>query len=416
MKRTIIVMVIVALLCSAGLMANGVSEGTPIVTLRFEQFSGTDSNDSGPALKEMIAAFEAKNPNIKVELQTIGYDDYFTQLQSKVVGGNASDVFELNFENFVSYASEGALADIDKMVGDTAGFNQTALGAFKYDGIQYGVPCSFSNVVLFYNKALFDKAGIAYPTDDWTWTDMEKAGKAIRALGNDIYGLYRPTTFHEFYKGVKQNGGALMTEDGKAFTMTLVQNVETLERMVGWQNDSNIMPTEAQMGGMGDWDLFKSGRLGMIVTGIWGFSDFTTGCSFDWDIIVEPGNTQHASHFFANGYVVSATSKHQKEAAMLASFLGGSREAAQIRVKANWELPPVNYEDILASYLQITPPENREAVFKSLDYLVTPPVVKQQAEMQDIIGGYLSQVVYKKMDAKSALEACQAELEAKITL
>ncbi|NCC64001.1 MAG: extracellular solute-binding protein, partial [Spirochaetia bacterium] len=87
----------------------GTKESTPdTVTLKLEQFSGSEATLSGAALKNMIAEFEKQNPTIKVQLQTIGYDDYFTQLQSKVVGGNAADVFELNYENFVAYASEGA--------------------------------------------------------------------------------------------------------------------------------------------------------------------------------------------------------------------------------------------------------------------------------------------------------------------
>jgi len=387
-----------------------------MIELKMEQFSGTDSNASGPALKAMIAAFEKENPNIKVSLQTIGYGDYFTQLQSKVVGGNAADLFELNFENFVSYASEDTLAPLDGKLTMVDGFNQTALDAFKYNGKQYGIPDSFSTVMLFYNQDLFDKAGIAYPTDDWTWDEMEAAGKKIRALGDDIFGLYRPLSFHEFYKAAGQNSSSLMTSDYKKFTVNTPLNVKIAERMASWQLESNIMPTEAQLSGMGDWDLFKSGRLGMVVTGIWAFSDFTANCDFPWDIIVEPGNTQKSCHFFSNAYVVSKTSKHQDAAIKLAEFLAGSKEATALRVEASWELPPVTYSDVLESYLKITPPNNKQAVFDSLNYVVTPPVVKQQAEMQDIITGYLTQIVYEKMDAETALAECQAELEKKIIL
>jgi multiple sugar transport system substrate-binding protein len=269
---------------------------------------------------------------------------------------------------------------------------------------------------LIYNKDLFDKAQIAYPTDEWTWTEMLKAAKAIRALDKDTYGLFRPTSFHEFFKGAKQNGGSLMSADGKSFTVNLPQNVETLETMAGWVTDSNVMPSDAQMGGMGDWDLFKSGRLGMIVTGIWAFSDFTTNCDFEWDIVVEPGNTAKATHFFSNSYVVNKDTKQAAAAATLAAFLAGSKEAATIRVAASWELPPVTYQDILDSYLKITPPENRQAVFKSLDFLTTPPVVKQQAEMQEIIDKHLGNVVSGAKSAKDALDECQTELEQKISL
>lgn len=384
------------------------------VTIRLDQFSGSGASEE--ALKKMIAKFNEQYPNVKVELQSFGYDDYFTQLQSKIVGGSAADVFELNFENFVAYASEDVLLDIGDLIGDTSGFNQTALEAFQYDGKQFGIPNSFSNVVLIYNKDLFDKAGVSYPTDDWTWTDMLEAAKKIRALSADTYGLYRPLSFHEFYKGVKQNGGSLLSEDGKNFTVNLPQNVETLEIMSDWVTGSNVMPSDAQMGGMGDWDLFKSGRLGMIVTGIWAFGDFTDNCDFAWDVAVEPGNTAKATHFFSNAYVVNKEAANPGAAAALAAFLAGSKEAAQIRVDASWELPPVTYQDVLDSYLKVTPPENREAVFKSLDYLVTPPVVKQQSEMQEIISKHLNNAVSGNVSAKDALDACQAELEQKIKL
>ncbi|HBD01735.1 MAG TPA: sugar ABC transporter substrate-binding protein [Lachnoclostridium sp.] len=384
------------------------------VTIRLDQFSGSGASEE--ALKKMIAKFNEQYPNVKVELQSFGYDDYFTQLQSKIVGGSAADVFELNFENFVAYASEDVLLDIGDLIGDTSGFNQTALEAFQYDGKQFGIPNSFSNVVLIYNKDLFDKAGVSYPTDDWIWTDMLEAAKKIRALSADTYGLYRPLSFHEFYKGVKQNGGSLLSEDGKNFTVNLPQNVETLEIMSDWVTGSNVMPSDAQMGGMGDWDLFKSGRLGMIVTGIWAFSDFTDNCDFAWDVAVEPGNTAKATHFFSNAYVVNKETANPGAAAALAAFLAGSKEAAQIRVDASWELPPVTYQDVLDSYLKVTPPENREAVFKSLDYLVTPPVVKQQSEMQEIISKHLNNAVSGNVSAKDALDACQAELEQKIKL
>lgn len=384
------------------------------VTIRLDQFSGSGASEE--ALKKMIAKFNEQYPNVKVELQSFGYDDYFTQLQSKIVGGSAADVFELNFENFVAYASEDVLLDIGDLIGDTSGFNQTALKAFQYDGKQFGIPNSFSNVVLIYNKDLFDKAGVSYPTDDWTWTEMSEAAKKIRAISADTYGLYRPLSFHEFYKGVKQNGGSLLSEDGKNFTVNLPQNVETLEIMSDWVTGSNVMPSDAQMGGMGDWDLFKSGRLGMIVTGIWAFSDFTDNCDFAWDVAVEPGNTAKATHFFSNAYVVNKETTNPEAAAALAAFLAGSKEAAQIRVDASWELPPVTYQDVLDSYLKVTPPENREAVFKSLDYLVTPPVVKQQSEMQEIISKYLNNAVSGNVSAKDALDACQTELEQKIKL
>ena len=212
MTRKALAVALVCVLALSGVFAQGAAEQKQdVVTIRMEQFSGSEGASSGDALKEMISLFEKENPGIKVDLQTIGYDDYFTQLQSKVVGGNAADVFELNYENFVAYASQGALMDISDYLTDTSGYNQTALKAFNYQGVQYGVPNSFSNCVMFYNKDLFDKAEIDYPTSEWTWEDVEKASKKIMALGDNIWGFYRPLTFNEIYKCVEQCGGKLMS-------------------------------------------------------------------------------------------------------------------------------------------------------------------------------------------------------------
>ena len=114
--------------------------------------------------------------------------------------------------------------------------------------------------------------------------------------------------------------------------------------------------------------------------------------------------------------MVNKETGNPEAAAALAAFLAGNKEAAQIRVDASWELPPVTYSDVLDSYLEVTPPENREAVFQSLDYLVTPPVVKQQSEMQEIITKHLNNSISGNVTAKDALDECQAELEQKIKL
>ncbi len=80
------------------------------VTLTYAMFSG--SGDQEETLNQMIAVFEEKNPDIKIDLQLTGYNDYFTNLATKIGGGNAPDVFEMNMENFLAYMLRGACADL----------------------------------------------------------------------------------------------------------------------------------------------------------------------------------------------------------------------------------------------------------------------------------------------------------------
>lgn len=409
------IMIFTVIGCSSnGSSSSNDSSSKDQVVVKFANFSG--SGDAAPALEEMKQKFEEQNPGIKVEIETIGYDEYFTQMQTRVAGGTAPDAYELNFENFFSYAKKGVLKGLDEFSIDTSSLYETALNAFQSDGVQYGLPASFSNVVLIYNKDLFDQANVAYPTNSWTWKDMDDAGAKIRALGNDIFGVHQSVQFFEFFKASKQNGGSLLNEDGTAFTVNTPENVGALQHLADRINDSNIMASDAQLSGMGDWDLFKSGRLGMIITGIWAFPDFVDNISFNWDIAVEPGNVEKATHFFANGYVVNEKSKVADAAVKWISFMSSSQEAAQIRVDANWELPAVTYPEVQEKYLSITPPDNREAVFESLNYLMTPPVIEQFNEMNDILTQHLSKAAQGAVSPAQALEDAQKELESKIKL
>ena len=382
------------------------------VTITYCNFSASGGNEEN--LQRMYEAFQEEYPNITVEIETLGFDDYFTQMQTRVAGGTAPDCYELNTENFAAYANMGVLAPIDGI--DLSGMDATALSAFEVDGVQYGLPGSFSNVVLVYNKDLFDQANLEYPTSDWTQDDVQAAAEAIRALGDDIYGWYQGITYSEFYKVCAQFGGGLLNEDKTEFTINSPENVAAAQMMVDRVLVSNVQPTEAQMGGMGDWDLFMSGRLGMTPTGIWSFATFADGCDFAWDIAVEPGAEQKATHFFSNAMVINADSEKKEAAMTWINFLASSEAVADIRINAGWELPAINDQDILAGYLEQTPPDNRQAVFDSLDYLVVPPVIEDYALMSDIIGQQLGAAAAGTVTVQEALDEAQAQCEAQITL
>lgn len=382
------------------------------VTITYCNFNSSGGNEE--TLAKMVAAFEEEHPNIKVEVETIGYDDYFTQMQTRVAGGTAPDCYELNIENFAAYANKGILAEITGV--DVSGLNETALGAFNVDGKQYGLPESFSNVVLIYNKDLFDQAGVAYPTNDWTQDDLQAAAEKIRALGDDIFGIWQPITYNEFFKVVAQYGGALLNEDKTEFTINSPENLEAATALVDRVLVSNVQPNAVQQGGMGDWDMFMSGRLGMIPTGIWAFQTFTDGCDFEWDIVVEPGSTQKATHFFSNCVVMNPDTKYPTEVATWLAWLASSTTSADIRLEAGWDLPALKDLNALSSYLDITPPDNREAVFESLDYLVMPPVIEDYALMSDIISQKLAAAADGIITVQEALDQAQAECEAQITL
>jgi len=405
MKKLLALTLAVAMLLSLASFASAED-----VTLTYACFSAAGAQEE--TLKAMIEVFESKNPGIKIDVQLTGFDDYFTALATKIAGGNAPDVFEMNMENYVSYMLRGQCLALNDLGIATENYSEGTLAAVSSDGNLYAVPESFSTCLLIYNKALFDQAGIDYPTDDWTWADAQTAAEKIHALGDDIWGYSQPITYNEFYKSIAGNGGSLLNDDYTAFTVNSPENVAVLDAMIARvRGDNHVMPTTEEMAGRGDWDLFEDNKLGMIITGIWAFSTFADKCDFDWDVVTEPGFKDKAAFFFANVNCVSPSSDKQEAAAKFIDAMGSDPDIVQLRLDANWELPTISDQTKLDQYLTATPPANRKAVFDSMDYAVAPPALLEAAAATEIINNVLSTLETNDMTAQEALDEIQAQLE-----
>ncbi len=379
-------------------------------------FSFTAGSDKIDTLEALIKIFEAENPGIKVNYTTADFGSYFTKLQTDFAAGTAADVFELNYENFVTFASRNTLLDLSGYldastnVTDTT-FYPAALNAFSYEGQQLGLPITFSTVLLYYNKDLFDAAGVSYPTDDWTWDDVIAAAKAITNPAKRVWGISQPVQFWEFYKVAAQAGGGL--------TVTPTVQIDTpanraaAHYLVDKVTVEHVMPTDAEMSGVGDTDMFLNQQLGMIVTGVWMFDQFSTDATFNWDVAVEPGGTNKATHFFSNAAVVSRTTKEPEAAYKFVEFMASNPAVVEARIDTSWELSALSLDqaDALAAYLAMPIPANREAVFKSLEFAVNPPVIENQPLLSDVINQELEAARLGTKTVEQALADAQKRVE-----
>ncbi len=383
------------------------------VTISYFTFSAAP--DHLQELDQMIALFEESHPNVQVEVETAPFDEYFTKLQALIAGGEAPDVFELNYENFVTFASKGVLADLSAEAEADPEFSADVFyprsyDAFNYNGRQLGLPATFSTVVLFYNKDLFDQAGVEYPAEDWTWGDAVTAAQAMNDPDSGVWGLHSGIQFWEFYKKAAQNGCEFFNEDMTEVTIDSPACVETLQTMIDFIETDGVMPSDADMAGLSDGDMFSAGQLGMNVTGIWMFAAFEEA-PFAWDIQVEPGMEEKATHFFANGVSVFAASENRDAAWEWAKFFTSSPEMAGIRVDSGWELPTLSNSEYVEGYLAQEVPENREAVFNSLEYSIVPPVIERQNEMQDAVNQLLDLVKLGELTPEEALGQAKVQIE-----
>jgi len=387
----------------------------PAEPVEITYYTFSAAPDHVEQLDQMIQLFEAAHPSIKVKVETAPFDEYFTKLQTLIAGGTAPDVFELNYENFVTYADKGVLLDLSPMMkADTTlnpeVYSERANSAFSYNGMQLGLPATFSTVMLYYNKDLFDQAGVEYPTADWTWSDAVEAGKKLNDPANGVWGLYSGVQFWEFYKKAAQNNCRFFNDDKTEVLINSPECVEALQTMVDMVKTDKVVPSAADMGGQSDGDMFMAGKLAMDVTGIWMFSAYKDA-PFQWDVTVEPGMANKATHFFANGVSAFAATKHAQEAYEWIKFFTSDPEMANIRIASGWELPALKDPTLFEDYLSQTPPDNRQAVIDSLEFAVVPPVIVRQSEMQDGINKLLEQVMLDQLTPQEALDQAKTLLE-----
>lgn len=390
--------------CSQGSAESASTSGGATV-IRYLNY--TSSPDHTKDLAAIVAAFEKQNPGIKVQVQSLPYANYATSLQTATAGGTAPDTFELDQQSLDTFAAAGALLDLAGPAAADPSYKPSTytagnLKAAQYQGKQYALPEDFSDVVLIYNKTLFEKAGVPLPTGSWTWKDEQAAAKRLTNAKEGVWGDYQPITFYEFYKALDQAGGSFLSPDGSKAAFDSPQGVAAADWLIG--KNHVTMPDVAKSGNVPDFDtnLFKAGKLAMWHNGNWQFGGLQN-VPFDWDVVVEPGDARKASAVFQDSVAISATTKHADAAFKWLTFLTASDTTARTRVASSWQLPTLSDTGKLSGYLRQGKPANRQAVLDALQNQATQPVVAKQQQMQDILNNALSDAAAGRASVAKAL-------------
>ncbi|MEE6308380.1 sugar ABC transporter substrate-binding protein [Plantactinospora veratri] len=206
-----------ALVCLGALLAGcgGGDSESGTATLRYSWWGNADRAE---LMKQAIALFESKNPGVKVTPSFQEYEAYWQKMATETAGGNAPDVLQMDFSYLREYADRGVLYDLGKQTGDNLvltdllpGFQ----GAGEVDGALYGVPVGGNTWSLYYNPAIFAKAGVPEPAAGWTWQDY-RSGMAKITEATDSYGGGNYTgIIYNLEARLRQQGGQLFTADGK---------------------------------------------------------------------------------------------------------------------------------------------------------------------------------------------------------
>jgi multiple sugar transport system substrate-binding protein len=290
--------------------------------VRFSFFGSVEEK----AIWEKIAQqFTAATPSITMVPEHIPAD-YFTKIQTAIVGGDAADVILMEDKPTAGYAKKGFFKELDPFISGDRSFKREDYFGGLFDGLQYrgrlyGLPQHWLAHAIVYNKELFRQAGIDPPPANWreaswTWDKALEAakkltvrdGSGLRQAGLALGG-YSWTTWRMF---VWQNGGDVVTKDLKRSTVNSPEAVEAIQFFADLANVHRVAPTpeDRQALGVGsNDDLFYQGKAAMFSSAPYFHNLRSRIKDFEWDVAVPVLRKRRATPLWPDSISVSAATK-----------------------------------------------------------------------------------------------------------
>lgn len=272
---------LICLIACSTLSCDGINPaGDDKVTLRFwNGFTGPD----GRTMLAMVKRFNRQNPDVHVVMQRMEWGTYYNKLFVSNLGGRAPHVFVVHSDNLTRFNRAGFLRPMDDLAGpggiDANDFDPNVWAAVERDGKHMGIPLDIHTIGMYYNKALFRKAGIVDETGEpKPPTNREEFVDALRKLTrdengdgvNDTYGLAFTWLRTNAYTLIRQFGGDILTRDGKTVILDQPEAIAGMQFAVDMiEKEKAIMAPENLSTFGGAFIGFRQGKLGIVFEGIY---------------------------------------------------------------------------------------------------------------------------------------------------
>jgi len=337
--------------CQSSGATPAVSEATPQGGVTVIRVGTGDGGDGLTPHQQIIQNFEDKNPNILVQLEAVAGRDYYARLLTQIAAKAAPDIMQVGDDAVPSFVEKGAFIPLDDCIKqnnlDLSGYLPGLLDPGKVNGKQYLLPKDYTPVGVYYNKKIFDAAGVPYPKDGWTWDELlSTAQKLTQDTNNDgtpdIYGLQLPATWTTgFEYWVAAAGGKLISEDGKKFVGYLdsPEVIRAVQFYADLYNKYKVAPPPADLNQFGGGNSeFDNGKAAMRLFGRWPQASLKKNPNIDLGVVAPPQDKQRANVLFWGGFGIASTTKNSNEACKFLTYYTGEPGA---EVWKDWALPAV---------------------------------------------------------------------------
>ncbi|WP_163999611.1 ABC transporter substrate-binding protein [Pyxidicoccus caerfyrddinensis] len=286
--------------------------------------------------RQLVTAFEAKNPDVKVRLVPIGKQkDHMAKLTTAFSGGTPPDLFLLNYRRFGQFAAKDVLEPLGPRMQKSAvlkeqDFYPQAMEAFRYEGTLECIPQNVSSLVVYWNRGLFKKLGVPPPKPDWNWDDFRKTAQALTRDEDgdgrtDIHGLAFDPNLSRLAPFIWQAGGELVNDvnDPRQLELLTPPAQEALRYVLRLQRVFKVTPTLEEAKSENAEARFAAGRLGMHLNSRRLVPTLREVPDLDWDVAPLPRHKQKATVLHSDGFCMSRASKVKDAAFRFVEFALG---------------------------------------------------------------------------------------------
>lgn len=301
---------------SLGSSAGGSFSAPPADTRATLSISNWGDPGDKPVYAAVADRFKKKYPNVTVEdnfTAITTWSDYINKLVTQIAGGKAPDVINIALEGFQLGVQKQLFRDLTSYLnGDKSaaalktGVDPQLVAPFTKGGKQFLLPNTWNTMLVYYNTKMFAKAGIARPSDDWTWDEFQAIAKKLTtgSGSSKVYGFGLPYFNFGLTPWFYSNGTSELNADLTASNMTdpkMVESVTFVRDLV----KSGISPAPK---GADPYQLFPAGQVAMTGAGHWVVGPFKTAHFSDYDVVPWPKKTTKATVFGTGGFGIYAKS------------------------------------------------------------------------------------------------------------
>jgi len=361
-----------------------------------------------PYLIAQKEAFEASHPGVTIEYVDVASQDYAVKTTTMLEGGDTSDVYMIKeIDNLINWQAQGFAAPLDTTGYDMSGFVGTEKN-YAVDGVQYAIPFRSDFWVLFYNKDLFEAAGVELPNNDMTWDQYVELAKKMTDKEKGIYGTHYHTWLSAVVNWEVCDGETTLADgnyDGLSYFYGIYQDLEDYGACMSY--------ADLKASGLHYSAAFANGNIAMLPMGYWyvstliGYNKDGT-CNFNWGITAVPhmyGMDAGSSFGNLTGAMINAKSEKKDLAWEYVSWLGGvegAKATASVGARPAWVSEEV--AAAMSSVEGFPADENSKAALLPSHVSMEWPVAEKVSDIKTIVNEEHSLIMAREVTIEEGIE------------